>query len=69
MWPALIAYICLWAVMWVAWKSSGNVMMLVHRYICAVTEFVLSKGKVSMVSDNVLTLYMAANCLHLPMPS
>ena len=54
---------------WVAWKSSGNGMMLVHRYVCAVTEFVLSIGKVSMVGDNILTLYMAANCLHLPMPS
>ena len=31
---------------WVAWKSSGNGMMLVHRYVCAVTEFVLSIGKV-----------------------
>ena len=55
--------------MWVAWKSSGNGMMLVRRYVCAVTEFVLSTGKVSMVSDNVLTLYMAAKCLHLPMSS
>jgi len=41
----LTAYSCLWAVMWVAWKSSGNGMMLVHRYVCAVTEFVLSIGK------------------------
>ena len=55
--------------MWVAWKSSGNGMMLVHRYVCAVTEFVLSIGKVDMVGDNVLTLYLAVNCLHLPMPS
>ena len=65
----LTAYSCLWAFMWVTWKSSGNGMMLVHRYVCAVTEFVLSIGKVSMVGDNKLTLYMAANCLHLPMPS
>ena len=54
---------------WVTWKSSGNGMMLVYRYVCAVTEFVLSIGKVSMVSDNILTLYMAVNCIHLPMSS
>jgi hypothetical protein len=54
---------------WVAWKSSGNGMMLVHRYVCAVTEFVLSIGKVSMVGDIILTLYRAVNCLHLPMSS
>ena len=30
------AYSCMWAVMWVAWKSSGNGMMLVHRYVYAV---------------------------------
>ena len=55
--------------MWAAWKSSGNGMMLVHRYVCAVTEFVLSIGKVSMVGDVILTLYMAVNCLHLPVSS
>ena len=54
---------------WAAWKSSGNGMMLVHGYVCAVTEFVLSIGKVSMVGDNILILYMAVNCLHLPVPS
>ena len=30
------------------------------------TEFVLSIGKVSMVGDNILTLYRAVNCHHLP---
>ena len=56
--------------MWAAWKSSGNGMMLVHRYVCAVTEFVLSIGKWDgMVGDIILTLYMAVNCLHFPMPS
>ena len=40
-----------------------------YRYVCAVTEFVLSIGKVSMVGDNILTLYRAVNCLHLPVPS
>ena len=54
---------------WDAWKSSGNGMMLVHRYVCAVAEFVLSIEKVSMVGDNILTLYRAVNCLHLPMSS
>ena len=44
----LTAYSFLWAVMWVVWKSSGNGMMLVHRYVYAVTEFVLSMGKVDM---------------------
>ena len=32
----LTAYSCLWAVMWVAWKSSGNGMMLVYRCVYAV---------------------------------
>ena len=55
---------------WVAWKSSGNGMMLVHRYVCAVTEFVLSIVKWGgMVGDNILNLYMAVNCLHLPVSS
>ena len=56
--------------MWVTWKSSGNGMMLVHRYVCAVTEFVLSIVKWDgMVDDSILTMYMAVNCLHLPMSS
>ena len=56
--------------MWVAWKSSGNGMMLVYRYVCAVTEFVLSIVKWDgMVDDSILTMYMAVNCLHLPMSS
>ena len=50
----LNAYSCLWAVMWVAWKAMLTV---------------ISIGKVSMVGDIILTLYMAVNCLHLPMSS
>ena len=41
----LNAYSCLRVVIWVTWKSSGNGMMLVHRGVCVVTEFVLSIGK------------------------
>ena len=40
-----MAFSCVWAVKWVTWKSSGNGMMLVHRGVCGVTEFVLSIGK------------------------
>ena len=31
-----MAYSCLRVVIWVAWKSSGNGMMLVHRFVYAV---------------------------------